>query len=56
MAAGGVGPAQHQAANGASGSVSNGGAATPLHGSAASTANGAAADGYDSDGYSFAPP
>jgi hypothetical protein len=48
MAAGGVGPAQHQAANGASGSVSNGGAATPLHGSAA--------DGYDSDGYSFAPP
>ncbi|CAL5024868.1 unnamed protein product [Urochloa decumbens] len=57
MAAGGVGPAQHQAPNGAgSGSVSNGGAATPLHSSAASTANGAAADGYDSDGYSFAPP
>ncbi|CAD6261853.1 unnamed protein product [Miscanthus lutarioriparius] len=57
MAAGGVGPAQHQAPNGASGSVSNGSAAaaTPLHGSAASTANGAA-DGYDSDGYSFAPP
>ncbi|TKW24098.1 hypothetical protein SEVIR_3G030800v4 [Setaria viridis] len=57
MAAGGVGPAQH---NGASGSVSNGAAAaaaaTPLHSSAASTANGAAADGYDSDGYSFAPP
>ncbi|KAF8769193.1 hypothetical protein HU200_006696 [Digitaria exilis] len=61
MAAGGVGPAQHQAPNGGSGSVSNGGgaasaAATPLHSSAASTANGAAADGYDSDGYSFAPP
>jgi hypothetical protein len=58
MAAGGMGPAQHQAPNGASGSFSNGGgtaAATPLHGSAASTANGAA-DGYDSDGYSFAPP
>ncbi|CAD6259157.1 unnamed protein product [Miscanthus lutarioriparius] len=57
MAAGGVGPAQHQAPNGASGSVSNGSAAaaTPLHGSAASIANGAA-DGYDSDGYSFAPP
>ncbi|XP_066344764.1 kinesin-like protein KIN-14I [Miscanthus floridulus] len=57
MAAGGVGPAQHQAPNGASGSVSNGSAAaaTLLHGSAASTANGAA-DGYDSDGYSFAPP
>ncbi|RLM75632.1 hypothetical protein C2845_PM15G24650 [Panicum miliaceum] len=56
MAAGGVG---HQAPNGASGSVSNGAAsaaATPLHSSAASTANGAAADGYDSDGYSFAPP
>lgn len=53
-----MGPAQHQAPNGASGSFSNGGgtaAATPLHGSAASTANGAA-DGYDSDGYSFAPP
>lgn len=52
-----MGPAQH---NGASGSVSNGAAAaaaaTPLHSSAASTANGAAADGYDSDGYSFAPP
>ncbi|CAN6241304.1 unnamed protein product [Urochloa humidicola] len=58
MAAGGVGPAQHQAPNGSSGSFSNGGAAaTPLHSSAASTANGAAADGYDSDGsYSFAPP
>nr|CAB3486087.1 unnamed protein product [Digitaria exilis] len=61
MAAGGVGPAQHQASNGGSGSVSNGGgaasaAATPLHSSAASTANCAAADGYDSDGYSFAPP
>lgn len=59
MAAGGVGPGQHQSPNGASGSFSNGGgaaaAATPLHGSAASTANGAA-DGYDSDGYSFAPP
>ncbi|XP_066349876.1 kinesin-like protein KIN-14I [Miscanthus floridulus] len=57
MAAGGVGPAQHQAPNGASGSVSNGSAAaaTPLHGSAASTANGTA-DGYDSDSYSFAPP
>jgi hypothetical protein len=54
MAAGGVEPAQHQAPNGASGSVSNA-AATPLHGSAASTVNGAA-DGYDSDGYSFAPP
>ncbi|KAG2569575.1 kinesin-like protein KIN-14I [Panicum virgatum] len=56
MAAGGVG---HQAPNGASGSVSNGAAsaaATPLHSSAASTANGAADDGYDSDGYSFAPP
>lgn len=54
MAAGGVGPAQH---HGASGRISNGSAAaaTPLHGSAASTANGAA-DGYDSDGYSFAPP
>ncbi|KAG2575481.1 hypothetical protein PVAP13_7KG388300 [Panicum virgatum] len=52
MAAGGVG---HQAPNGASGSFSNGAAsaaATPLHhSSAASTA-----DGYDSDGYSFAPP
>jgi hypothetical protein len=54
MAAGGVGPAQH---NSASGSVSNGAAdaaaaaaATQLHSSAASTA-----DGYDSDGYSFAP-
>ncbi|ONM12488.1 Kinesin-like calmodulin binding protein [Zea mays] len=59
MAAGGAGPAQHQAPNGASVSISNGGgaaAATPPQGSAASTANGAAADGYDSDGYSFAPP
>ncbi|XP_062227043.1 kinesin-like protein KIN-14I [Phragmites australis] len=59
MAAGGMGPAQRQAPNGGSGSVSNGGAAalataTPLHSSAASTVNGAA-DGYDSDGYSFAP-
>ncbi|CAN6236585.1 unnamed protein product [Urochloa humidicola] len=57
MAAGGVGPAQP---NSGSGSFSNGGAAasaaTPLHSSAASTANGVAADGYDSDGYSFAPP
>ncbi|KAJ1273357.1 hypothetical protein BS78_06G273900 [Paspalum vaginatum] len=62
MAAGGVGPAQHQAHNGGSGSFGNGGAgtaaaavSTPLHGAAASTVNGAA-DGYDSDGYSFAPP
>ncbi|TVU16478.1 hypothetical protein EJB05_40046 [Eragrostis curvula] len=58
MAAGGVGPAQHQAPNGASGAVSNGAAvaaATPAHSSATSVVNGAA-DGYDSDGYSFAPP
>jgi hypothetical protein len=52
MAAGGVGPGHHQAPNNG---VSNGGAgtaaATPVHGSAASTG-----DGYDSDGYSFAPP
>ncbi|OEL25418.1 Kinesin-like calmodulin-binding protein-like protein [Dichanthelium oligosanthes] len=57
MAAGGVGPAQHQVPNGGSGSVSNGAAAsaaTPMHSSAASTVNGA--DEYDSDGYSFAPP
>ena len=51
MAAGGVGPAQQL---GGSGSGSNGGAAaTPLHGSAAASVNG---DGYDSDGYNFAPP
>uniref|UniRef100_A0A0D9WAV9 Kinesin-like calmodulin-binding protein n=2 Tax=Leersia perrieri TaxID=77586 RepID=A0A0D9WAV9_9ORYZ len=48
MAAGGVGG-------------SNGGAAataTPLHGSATSSMNGGGGggDGYDSDGYSFAPP
>ncbi|KAL6844152.1 hypothetical protein ACP4OV_025825 [Aristida adscensionis] len=66
MAAGGVGPAQHQAPNGGSGSFSSYGgaaaaaaavsaAATPLHGSAAASVNGAG-DGYESDGYSFAPP
>ncbi|ONM12496.1 Kinesin-like calmodulin binding protein [Zea mays] len=51
MAAGGAGPAQHQAPNGASVSISNGGGAA-----AATPPQGAAADGYDSDGYSFAPP
>ncbi|XP_062184363.1 kinesin-like protein KIN-14I [Phragmites australis] len=60
MAAGGLGPTQHQEPNGGSGSITNGGAAavsaaTPLHSSASSNVNGAA-DGYDSDGYSFAPP
>ncbi|KAL6651851.1 hypothetical protein ACP70R_010776 [Stipagrostis hirtigluma subsp. patula] len=63
MAAGGVGPAQQQAPNGGSGSFGSNGAAaaaaaavaTPLHGSAAASVNGAG-DGYDSDGYSFAPP
>ncbi|KAK3143436.1 hypothetical protein QOZ80_4AG0300290 [Eleusine coracana subsp. coracana] len=56
MAAGGVGPAQHQTPNGSSNGVAGAAAAaTPLHGSATSTVNGAA-DGYDSDGYSFAPP
>ncbi|KAK3141218.1 hypothetical protein QOZ80_4BG0331010 [Eleusine coracana subsp. coracana] len=54
MAAGGVGPAQHQTPNGSSNGAT-GAAATPVHGSATSTVNGAA-DGYDSDGYSFAPP
>jgi hypothetical protein len=50
MAAGGVGPAQHQAPNsGGAGTA----AATPLHSSTTSTVNG---DGHDSDGYSFAPP
>jgi hypothetical protein len=52
MAAGGVGPAQHQPPNsGGAGTA----AATPLHSSTTSTVNGAG-DGYDSDGYSFAPP
>jgi hypothetical protein len=55
MAAGGVGTA---AQLGGPGAGSNGGAtasaaATPLHGSAAASVNG---DGYDSDGYNFAPP
>uniref|UniRef100_A0A0E0DJS3 Kinesin motor domain-containing protein n=1 Tax=Oryza meridionalis TaxID=40149 RepID=A0A0E0DJS3_9ORYZ len=48
MAAGGVGGSNGAAA-----------AATPLHGSATSSMNGGGAsggDGYDSDGYSFAPP
>uniref|UniRef100_A0A0E0G752 Kinesin-like calmodulin-binding protein n=1 Tax=Oryza nivara TaxID=4536 RepID=A0A0E0G752_ORYNI len=48
MAAGGVG--------GSNGAAT---AATPLHGSATSSMNGGGAsggDGYDSDGYSFAPP
>uniref|UniRef100_A0ACD5YAL9 Uncharacterized protein n=1 Tax=Avena sativa TaxID=4498 RepID=A0ACD5YAL9_AVESA len=55
MAAGGVGPAAQLGGSGHNGS--NGGAAsaaaTPLHGSAAASVNG---DGYDSDGYNFAPP
>uniref|UniRef100_A0A0E0KWG4 Kinesin-like calmodulin-binding protein n=2 Tax=Oryza punctata TaxID=4537 RepID=A0A0E0KWG4_ORYPU len=46
MAAGGVG-----GSNGAAAA-----AATPLHGSATSSMNGGGGDGYDSDGYSFAPP
>ena len=49
MAAGGVGP------NGGASSAGVAATATPVHGSATSTVNGAG-DGYDSDGYSFAPP
>ncbi|XP_006652979.3 kinesin-like protein KIN-14I [Oryza brachyantha] len=43
------------AAGGVGGSNGGAAAATPLHGSATSSMNGAG-DGYDSDGYSFAPP
>lgn len=55
MAAGGVGTAQHQTPNGSSNGGTGTAAATPVHGSATSAVNGAG-DGYESDGYSFAPP
>ncbi|KAM0878406.1 hypothetical protein ACQ4PT_034896 [Festuca glaucescens] len=52
MAAGGVGPAAQLSGSGSNGGTASA-AATPLHGSAVVSVNG---DGYDSDGYNFAPP